>query len=344
MNITTENLASYHYRIKDNDNNLITTYNSGPSNIRSYTLGFHDFTPHVNPPANGFGMADTLFRCRDFIVEHNVELAGVTGTDQINSNDTVRFTQRFTDYFAYDDGSAESAYGVVQAHGQVGYKFTLTNPDTLRSVLIYFNPVIENGTNKVFKLTVWADNAGQPGSVIYQNDTNYVPAYAHYIDGFIEYKFDSLLLLSGTFYVGWEQSTANELNVGLDKSSDHSDRVFYNIGSGWFQSIRKGNLMMRPVFGSCPFLYIGIAEQNNLPKSSLEIYPNPAHDKLFLKTEKSFDANITLYDLTGKIIFTRKQSTSESIDVSSISEGLYFLRVKNRLLLTTVNKKVLIMK
>ena len=151
-------------------------------------------------------------------------------------------------------------------------------------------------------------------------------------------------LPSGIFYIGWVQSTANELNVGLDKNNNHGDKLYYNIGSGWNQSIINGSLMLHPVFGSCPSLYIGINERSIQEKNSLGVYPNPVKDKLFIKVDKPYDAALFIYDITGKMILAKNQNTSESIDISGVSEGIYFIRIEDSVLHTFVNKKIVVIK
>src|SRR5690606_7325645 len=47
-----------------------------------------------------------------FDIELNIATA-VAGDNVIRENDTTKFTQRFLNYYAYDDGSAEAAYGVL---------------------------------------------------------------------------------------------------------------------------------------------------------------------------------------------------------------------------------------
>lgn len=343
LNKVTENFQSYTYNVTDNDDNLWYTYpNAGSQNIPSYLNGYYNFAPHTFPPVN-FVFPDTD-RCRDFIITHSLAIAGVPGTDQINSNDTVRFVQHFNDYFAYDDASAESAYGVVQAGGQAALKFTLNTSDTMNAVYIYFNPSVDNASNKFFRLRIWNDAGGAPGAVVYESTQNYSPSYAHVINGFIKFDLENPVPLSGTFYVGWVQSTANELNVGLDKNNNNGDKLYFNIGGGWNQSIISGSLMLHPVFKSCPYLYIGIPEKIKTEVGGINLYPNPANDRLFISTANPFDAAIQLRDLSGKIVLALSQNTSQGIDISEINGGVYFVSIENKMLHTFVNKKIVVIK
>ena len=59
--------------------------------------------------------------------------------------------------------------------------------------------------------------------------------------------------------------------------------------------------------------------------SSLNIYPNPAKDNLFIETEMNVE-EVVVYDVNG-----RQQSTvngQQSVDVKNLSNGVYFVKVK----------------
>jgi hypothetical protein len=78
--------------------------------------------------------------------------------------------------------------------------------------------------------------------------------------------------------------------------------------------------------GDC-WQYIGISETS---AELMEIYPNPVRDFIHLKYDK--DCRIELIDLTGRQC---RQSTSNSIYVKDLKQGIYFLKVyslKGRLL------------
>eukprot|EP01136_Pigoraptor_vietnamica_P044997 Opistho-1_new@22424 len=59
---------------------------------------------------------------------------------------------------------------------------------------------------------------------------------------------------------------------------------------------------------------------------SFGIYPNPASDLIHiqLKNDKKVDL-VTVYNINGEIVFT--QSNSNSVSVSSLAEGMYFVEV-----------------
>lgn len=76
---------------------------------------------------------------------------------------------------------------------------------------------------------------------------------------------------------------------------------------------------------------INVAETNPT-NDSIEMYPNPAIDKLTLKVNGKHQtiSQIQIIDLTGKIIRNEKinnQTKDITISVKNLSVGKYFLKV-----------------
>lgn len=64
--------------------------------------------------------------------------------------------------------------------------------------------------------------------------------------------------------------------------------------------------------------------EENLPTDQeLTLYPNPITEKLFLSSEKMIQ-EVKVVDLTGKLV---KTSTESNIDLSELSDGVYFVTV-----------------
>jgi len=62
--------------------------------------------------------------------------------------------------------------------------------------------------------------------------------------------------------------------------------------------------------------------------NDMQIYPNPANDILFIET-KLFEAEITLFDILGNEIRKEKISSKAQIDVSELTDGIYFIQVSS---------------
>lgn len=66
----------------------------------------------------------------------------------------------------------------------------------------------------------------------------------------------------------------------------------------------------------------------NLKDPNISIFPNPATDKITVKSNTNIDDFISLYDANGKLIISTNLDGNNSIDikVSSFHSGIYFLR------------------
>ena len=73
---------------------------------------------------------------------------------------------------------------------------------------------------------------------------------------------------------------------------------------------------------------------------SFDLFPNPAIDNIKIKSH-SQNNRIRLFDITGNLLFSKKfYSDSFSLNISSLSSGIYILRLENDLGLK--NKKLII--
>ena len=140
-------------------------------------------------------------------------------TDFYTGNDTTSYFQRFYDYYAYDDGSAEYGTGLRgdgAKYGKIAMKFYPIIEDTLQGVQMYFNQTMDEATAELyFWLTVWRSSNGRPGDMIYKY-VGYKPEFADDLNEFYYYKFDSTLIISDTFYIGIVQTTEDFINLGFE--------------------------------------------------------------------------------------------------------------------------------
>jgi len=83
----------------------------------------------------------------------------------------------------------------------------------------------------------------------------------------------------------------------------------------------------------------GINTYNHI-EAETSVYPNPANDMITVKSEGNF--TFTLYDVTGKLILTKKCDTVENIDVSKLAAGMYFYQVNSAALSYIKSDKLII--
>jgi len=248
-------------------------------------------------------------------------------------NDTLWQSQKFENYYAYDDGSAESAYGLVNVGAELAYKFTMPNGvvDSIRAVKMHFEASVNDAESELFYIQIWDEENGEPGELIYTTDdellpTTYVPKYKYGVNGYYEYVLPETVALSGTFYVGWKQSSASRLNIGFDKNINNQDKIFYDIGSGWSNTSFEGSLMIRPVFVSGYDDVLASISSNN-ETLEFDMFPNPANELLNISVEEGFEGELKVYDMQGKLMIVEDLFGSEQVNISDLSVGMYIVQV-----------------
>jgi hypothetical protein len=133
-----------------------------------------------------------------------------------------------------------------------------------------------------------------------------------------------LFQLTGVFYVGWQQNTADLLNIGLDKNSYANNYMFYNVGGLWNNSQYSGAWMIRPIVSeNTVFL------SSNDISSTFKVFPNPASSYVKIQAN-NFSNRIILYDLNGSILLNKIYNQNQiEISVDFLSSGIYILKVIN---------------
>lgn len=262
-----------------------------------------------------------------FTIKHVISTSG----DLYKSNDTLIHIQNFKNYYAYDDGSAEVGYYLNTYGAKTAVRFTLNTFDTLKSVRIFFDPII-NGTATLassFRIVIWGAGGNGPGSIIYKDSLMYPQYIAGDYYTIPTYSLTSCLPLSvGTYYIGVQQTTNQSLNIGFDRNTDHRDALYYDVTGSWNQSTIRGSLMINPVMGCTYPLFVGIKEleQNN----KLTIFPNPAQNSVSI----SYPGNqlvigaVEIFTSLGQLVYTKKITSNESLDISDLPNGLYFIHLK----------------
>ncbi len=242
----------------------------------------------------------------------------------IRRNDTLFFDQVFSNYYAYDDGSAERAYGIENVTGaQMAMRFQAKSADTLKGIYMHFAHAGNDASDNTFQIYIWEDNNGQPGNVLYKSDSVYTPKYAWERNQFIPYELDNGgFYVSGSVFIGVKQKTNKGLNFGYDIRTTGPD-LFYGDSQNWYQSLFTGALMFRPYYR---FSAYDLEVEENEEVTSWNIFPNPTTEKVNVKSwSTEIPQKIALYDLTGRLV---KQSFQQNfIEVSDLPNGLYLVHI-----------------
>lgn len=305
--------AEVRIRIKDVDNDVYlkdsitmgwSNYDGLENNKRLYA---YDDNPIVH---NGRESATYLFECELY-----------TDKDElINGNNRSYTYQHFGNYYAYDDGSAENAYGVDAASSQVAYLYAPYKADNLCGLSICFlptNPV--EAAADAFNICAWENNNGKPGKMI-ANKEVIRPDFGEGQNQFMQFEFDEPIPVDKSVFVGWQQLSKLRLNVGWDVNRFSQSKIFYNTNGDWLPTSFTGSLMLRPIFGS---MATNIEENESV--SNISVYPNPARDILNIAGTNG-DCTVTIFAPTGQILILEN---NERINVSRLQSGVYIIKIEN---------------
>lgn len=247
---------------------------------------------------------------------------------RFSTNDTLTVDYVLSSYYAYDDGVAEYAAGLIESGNLVAYEFELDTSyslkqDTLIAFDIYFPPyaITSNQTTDFFIYHEDPDNPGFPGEIWLRIPSR--PIRKKGINQFQRIEFlPALLIDEKKFYIGWKEPVAGEVVVGLDLSNDTGDKIFVNTTGAWYRNEDvKGSLMLRPVFGSGTIdSSVGIGEEQ-----TWSIYPNPNPGIFYIEGDVK---DLKIYSTTGERITYESVSEGErvAIRMNTHVPGMYLLR------------------
>jgi hypothetical protein len=63
-------------------------------------------------------------------------------------------------------------------------------------------------------------------------------------------------------------------------------------------------------------------------KSKTSIYPNPSSNWIHINSEQEF-SSFSIYNVSGQQVLCHNLNTDQRLDISSLSKGMYFLKLEN---------------
>ena len=244
----------------------------------------------------------------------------------LNSNDSCRFIQGFYNYYSYDDGSAEAAFGPTGAQSMLAIHYNAYEADSLLGLYVHFVPSVVDVSNKLFYLTVWEDNNGTPGNILYQDDafSPRQPTYNNGRNNFNAYYFNGnvKVAVGPSFFIGWRQVDAVRYNAGLDRNIDNSSQIFYSVdfGGTWENPTFTGSPMLRPIFSTA---LDGVLSTNSEINYNYYAYPNPSSGEIKIISPFSDEKGYWVYSMHGDLVAT---ILDKQANIASLSKGYYFVQ------------------
>lgn len=338
VNRYNQTLAStYSYTILDESGTNIASYDGGYENIPAFfpNGNYQTMPVHSSPPVNfSFPASDNQ---SEYKIIHVVR-EGVSG-DNRSGNDTVVFTQRFSDYYALDDGTPENGYGLTSSgnHLWMACRYDLRQSDTLTALDLFFNRT-RNGENEdiQFRICVWNCLNGKPSNQLYSDATRNTPEFDG-MNRFHRYRLTTPIVVSDTVFIGIEQFSNSFINIGFDRNNDARSHTYYRTGNEWLQSILSGAIMMRPAFGVSALVSL---EPIDATSPYFTLYPNPANSYVNIGFAKGKPSTIELFDIRGHKIWQKEFSSTICLD--GLSAGIYLIRITDTATGIKATKKLII--
>ncbi len=226
-------------------------------------------------------------------------------------------------------------------------KFTANSNLQVKGLWIYFGGLYSPGNgSSIVTYKVWNNNGpnGAPNSTLgsqttttlnIYNSLNQNPAQPTYV------QFPSMITQNGTFYAGVEFDPSNGDTIIVATNTQNlsantawelwSNNVWYAYNDPASWNTQLSHVIM-PVLCS-PTSTSDLSYPPN--EFDVELYPNPANDMLFVGIGKNLVSNETIQfnviNMQGQTVYSKTQtanSSTFSIDLSNLSNGLYMLELK----------------
>lgn len=231
----------------------------------------------------------------------------------------------------YDGPDYEYGWGLLNA-GKAATVITAKNVGasiidelTLANSQTYTKSITVSGTEPLMVSISWTDRAGTASG----SSDDDSPALKIVNDLDVR-----VVKTDNTTYFPWTLDPANTFNPAdrtKDNFRDNYEKVQVNNPGGTYNIIvtHKGTL----TGGSQDFSLIVSGPQVLSTKETVKIddaisiYPNPVANSLnFAVTNSIVLSDVSIFDVTGKMIISSKDLSSNSIDVSRLQSGVYFAK------------------
>ena len=135
------------------------------------------------------------------------------------------------------------------------------------------------------------------------------------------------------------QTTIQTTNVVVVYNNAQSNSLFEDVSRFYFDN---GNLVLdqhgvttqvplstiqRLELDAISTPVLGVGEWDD---NSVLVYPNPISDKLFFSSNQEQLVEVRVFAMNGQLLFTQQLSTTESMDVSTLSKGMYILKINSQ--------------
>lgn len=309
---------------------------------------------NINPGPASFTNSFNLKKVSDFLAQTDqekvvlaTEYEYVMRSEQqlptFKSNNKVIRPTHFDNYIAYDDNSVEGSVSTYNGNGiktRIAVEYDLVESDSLHTIRILFPYLIQNYEQKQFNLLIFTGELKEEADYTLHD---LQPKRGDYFQPFTEYVItdyipEGIELPAGKFYIGWEhpRGTATDyIPFGFDKNYPEANQyIYYKVGGEWLNVATsspnlQGAVAMRPVVGRNEVL---TNSGEKVQDMSHMVFPNPAFDKLYLRSGISEQEMIyNIFRMSGQMVQSGTiQPGQNALDIRRLTAGPYFILLTDR--------------
>lgn len=132
-------------------------------------------------------------------------------------------------------------------------------------------------------------------------------------------------------------TSATNIQLFGDLEIVRTQYEYYDLSSQNLPVLTHSRLLIQQPGGGLPLADNTIVLSSVLPTNtvglftneliSFETFPNPTNGNVTLKGEFDSNATASVYDQSGRLLFTQKAINGSSIDLSNVNTGMYLLKV-----------------
>ncbi|SDX68603.1 hypothetical protein [Hymenobacter psychrophilus] len=250
------------------------------------------------------------------------------------ANDTISRRTDLSDYFAYDDGTAEASLSLAPAStGPPSYyalRFDLNQPDQVRGLRLY--PVLATAAGRTLTAAIWdvAEGSSQPTAQPKATKTFTVPLTLPAGQPYVDVVFDTPVKVSSNFFAGYGQApTTQFVEFGYDLNNASPADYLYFGSQGVWQKFNPatnyspaGALMLRPLMGGGVITATPTADV----AARYRLAPNPAPNGR-VRVPGPY-RHATVLDALGRVVWEQPVAEAGQPELQlPLAAGLYFVRL-----------------
>lgn len=274
------------------------------------------------------------------VVRHRLVLT----TNEANTNpltlpnDTISRLTDLTDYFAYDDGTAEASISVAQpglAQNYYALRFELNKPDQVRSIRI--SPSFPSAAGRTITVNIWdADPANNNAPTRQPKATQSIQLPASLPPGqtFLEVNFAAPVPVSGRFYAGYGHGViTTPLSINIDLNNVPPTDAFWQFTSSFWEPKLTASLDTPPQYEGWALMLRPVTTNNMLATTPATIaaayglYPNPASNGQ-VQVQGRYSRALVL-DALGRVAWQQPaaQQGQPRLDLRTLPAGVYLVQL-----------------